>query len=76
VVLGTPFRETHYKKILIEMEKANPPEIEIVKFKSGRKKCTYPDKRMIIKFNPRFEQNSQAKELSLTKGHSQTTFSN
>jgi hypothetical protein len=66
VVLGTLFREPHYKKNLIEIEKANPPEIEIVKCKSG----------MIIKFNPRFEQNSQAKDLSQTKGHSQTTLSN
>ena len=29
MVPGTQFRETHYKKILIQMEKANPPEMEI-----------------------------------------------
>jgi three-Cys-motif partner protein len=56
VVIQTHFRETHFKtKILANMEKANPPEVEIVKCKPDRKKCTYADKRMIIRFSPKFK---------------------
>jgi len=48
-VLTCGFRETHYKRqILISMEKADPPEIDVVCDKK-RRKCTYPD-GIYIKF--------------------------
>ena len=42
-ILTRGFRETHYKRqILTPMEKADPPEIEVICDKK-RRKCTYPD---------------------------------
>jgi hypothetical protein len=49
VLTQTPFRETHYKKqILMEMEKANPPEIEIA-CQGIRRKGTFTN-QCVIKF--------------------------
>lgn len=43
VVTQTPFRETHYKRqILLSMEKANPPEINVKCLVKKRKKGTFP----------------------------------
>ncbi len=73
VVVKTPFRETHFKKqILSEMERADPPEIEIVKSKAKRRKYTYADGTMIIKFNSRLTNSSQAKGNSQPKPFLQT----
>ena len=54
------------------MENANPPEIQVVKCKPGRKRG-YADKDMIIRFIPRSEQKSHAEDQSKSKRHSQST---
>lgn len=49
IITQTPFRETHYKRqILAEMEKANPPEIEIT-CPGFRRKGTFTD-QCLVKF--------------------------
>jgi three-Cys-motif partner protein len=51
VLSGTPFRETHYKRqILRVMELAVPPEIEVINPKPGRKKGTFGDNNLRIRF--------------------------
>ena len=43
MLIETPFREAHYKRqILAPMEKASPPEIEIIDCGPKRKKGTFP----------------------------------
>lgn len=50
ILIKTSFRETHYKRqILAPMEKANPPEIEIIDCDSKRRKGTFPP-YCILKF--------------------------
>ncbi|MEN6293381.1 MAG: three-Cys-motif partner protein TcmP [Methanobacterium sp.] len=73
VIIETPFRETHFKReILSKMEKANPPEIEVIKARPSRKKCTYPDEEMIIKFNSQTTQSSQVTNTTQSKSNSHT----
>ncbi|MBM7855427.1 three-Cys-motif partner protein [Desulfohalotomaculum tongense] len=50
IVVNTPFRETHFKKpILREMEKSNPPEIQVFTKNKKRRPGQYP-RGTIIKF--------------------------
>ena len=44
VLEETAFRETHYRRILKELERAEPPMIEIVNPPPGRRRGTYPDR--------------------------------
>jgi three-Cys-motif partner protein len=67
VVINTPYRESHYKRILKEMEKANPPALEVIKCKPDRKKGTYNDPRMVLRFIPRHACIQQIKDCSKPK---------
>lgn len=49
VIADTPFRETHYKEVLRNLEKATPPQIEVING-TRKKKFTYPSSDIIIKF--------------------------
>ncbi len=43
VITQTPYRETHLRKtVLIPMEKAVPPELEIVSAPTSRKRSFFP----------------------------------
>jgi three-Cys-motif partner protein len=48
VVVKTPFRETHYKGVLKDLEAAG--SLDVVKAKPGRKRGTFPDRDMIVRF--------------------------
>ena len=51
VLAETPFRETHYKQqVLKKLEKANPPGIELVNAAPNRKRGTFGDTSMRIRF--------------------------
>ena len=51
VVAETAFRETHYKRqVLKPLELADPPMIEAVDPPAGRKRGTYPDKSLRLRF--------------------------
>jgi hypothetical protein len=50
VVDDTPFRETHYKGVLRELEKAVPPLLSVVDALPTRKKGTFPDPRLRVRF--------------------------
>ena len=53
VLTRTAFRETHYKRqILRLLEIAEPPIIEVVDPPAGRKRGTYPDSSMRLRFHP------------------------
>lgn len=67
VVIETSYREAHFKKILSEMEKANPPELEVIDPKAGRRKGTYRDQTMVIRFSPRPSQSSQIRDRAQPK---------
>lgn len=70
VVINTPYRESHYKKILKEMENANPSELEVINCKPKRRKGTYGDETMVIRFTsqsthiPKIKNSSQSKYQS------------
>jgi hypothetical protein len=43
IITETPFRETHLRRaVLVPMEKANPPEIEVVRAPVGRRRSFFP----------------------------------
>jgi hypothetical protein len=50
VVSDTPFRETHYKRVLKAMESANPPYLHILGPAAGRQRGTYPDPALKLRF--------------------------
>jgi hypothetical protein len=51
VLAETPYRETHYKRrVLKELEGANPPHIEVANAPPGRKRGTFGDPSMRIRF--------------------------
>ena len=50
VVAETAFRETHYKKILNEIEYAQPPGFEIVNPAPNRKRGTYANPALRLRF--------------------------
>ena len=52
VLAETAFRETHYRRVLKSLERAEPPVIEVVDPPPGRKCGTYPDrfKSMRLRF--------------------------
>ena len=53
VLTATAFRETHYKRqILRLLEIAEPPMIEVVDPPAGRRRGTYPDSSMRLRFRP------------------------
>lgn len=61
VLAETPFRETHYKvHVLRELEKANPPRIEVVLPPDGRRKGTFASDDMKIRFMPEREAQSHS----------------
>ena len=53
VVTETAFRETHYKKLLKSMEYANPPGFELVNPPRGRKRGTYGNPSLRLRFAPK-----------------------
>ena len=50
VLEETAFRETHYKRVLRELERAEPPMIEVIDPLPRRRRGTYPDKSMRLRF--------------------------
>ena len=54
VLEETAFRETHYKRVLKELERAEPAMIEVVDPPPQRKRGTYPErfKSMRLRFRP------------------------
>ena len=51
VLAETAFRETHYKRqILRPLELAEPPMIEVIDAPPRRRRGTYPDKSLILRF--------------------------
>ena len=52
VLAETAFRETHYKWVLKSLEFATPPVIEVVDPPPGRRRGTYPDRSMRLRFRP------------------------
>lgn len=50
VLTETAFRETHYKKILKDMEMAVPPELEPIHPPVSRRRGSFPDPNLILKF--------------------------
>jgi three-Cys-motif partner protein len=50
VVAETPFRETHYKGVLRTMETATPPRLDVVNPSTTRKRGTYGDPMMRLRF--------------------------
>lgn len=50
VLTETAFRETHYKKLLAEFEKSDPPVLTVVDSKNGRRRATYGDPSMRVRF--------------------------
>jgi three-Cys-motif partner protein len=50
VVAETAYRETHFKPVLKEMEKAKPPELTVVRAPSGRKTGTYASEHILLEF--------------------------
>ena len=53
VVAETAFRETHYKKILKEMESAEPPVFVLVNPPLNRRRGTFPDSSQKLRFSQR-----------------------
>ncbi|MCY4550642.1 MAG: three-Cys-motif partner protein TcmP [Defluviicoccus sp.] len=53
VLAETAFRETHYKRdVLRRLELANPPTIEIIDPPAGRRRGTYGDESLRLRFLP------------------------
>ena len=52
VLAETAFRETHYKRVLKQLERAEPPVIEVIDPPPGRRRGTYPDSSMRLRFRP------------------------
>ncbi len=50
VVAETAFRETHYRRVLKSLELAEPPTIEVVDPPPRRRRGTYPDRAMRLRF--------------------------
>jgi three-Cys-motif partner protein len=51
VLAETAFRETHYKQqVLAELEKAEPPGLEVLNPKPGRRRGTYGEPAMRLRF--------------------------
>ncbi|MDP1917602.1 MAG: three-Cys-motif partner protein TcmP [Myxococcales bacterium] len=50
VLAETAFRETHFKRVLKELEKATPPALSIVRAPAGRKSGTYASEDMLLEF--------------------------
>ena len=50
VLEKTAFRETHYRRVLKEFERAEPPVIEVVNPPPRRRRGTYPNKSMRLRF--------------------------
>lgn len=54
VVAETAFRETHYKsQVLKALELADPPLLEVVDAPKGRRRGTYPDRALQLRFAAR-----------------------
>lgn len=51
VLAETPYRETHYKRqVLKEQEEAKPPRIEIINAPTNRRRGTFSDPAMRVRF--------------------------
>lgn len=50
VLIETPFRETHYKRILQKLEVASPSGIEVIDPPENRRKGTFRDLNMRVRF--------------------------
>ncbi|MFO0601304.1 MAG: three-Cys-motif partner protein TcmP [Myxococcaceae bacterium] len=50
VLAETAFRETHFKSVLKELEKAKPPSLTVVRAPAGRKAGTYASEDMLLEF--------------------------
>jgi three-Cys-motif partner protein len=51
VLSETPFRETHYKRVLKEFELSDPPRLALVAGPANRRRGTFPSATMRIKFS-------------------------
>lgn len=50
VLAETAFRETHYRRVLRELEVSDPPALEVVEAPEGRKRGTFPRPSMMLRF--------------------------
>jgi hypothetical protein len=50
VLTETAFRETHYKRILKALETSTPPGLEPIDAPSNRKRGTFPDPKLRLRF--------------------------
>jgi three-Cys-motif partner protein len=51
VLAETPFRETHYKRVLKALELSDPPGLELLAGPYGRKRGTFPPPSMKLRFS-------------------------
>jgi hypothetical protein len=51
VLAETAFRETHYKRVLKELELSEPPALQVVEAPVGRKRGTFPSPSMTLRFS-------------------------
>jgi hypothetical protein len=49
VLADTPFRETHYKRVLKVLEFSDPPALELIEAPEGRKRGTFPWPSMMLR---------------------------
>lgn len=50
VLRETPYRETHYKRVLKDLEAAQPPRLEVISPPASRRRGTFPAPEMKIRF--------------------------
>ena len=51
VLAETPFRETHYKRVLKALEFSNPPSLNVVEGPKDRRRGTFPSPSMRLRFS-------------------------
>jgi hypothetical protein len=51
VLAETPFRETHYKRVLKMLELSDPPALVVIEAPEGRKRGTFPSPSMMLRFS-------------------------
>jgi three-Cys-motif partner protein len=51
VLAETPFRETHYKRVLKTLELSDPPALRVIDAPDGRKRGTFPSSLMMLRFS-------------------------
>jgi len=51
VLAETPFRETHYKRVLKALELSDPAALKVMAAPEGRKRGTFPSPSMMLRFS-------------------------